>query len=263
VELGGHLASITSQAENDKVAAVCATATCPECQGSPPHECWIGGAKDESDLSSGAWEWTDGTLVSFTNFDSLGQVVGVPDQPALGMWNPLSKHVAAEPGKWQFESLVVNQGLPAVCEVPVPMTYVLVDSAYQWQNAEDKCVELGGHLASITSQAENDKVAAVCATATCPECQGSPPHECWIGGAKDESDLSSGAWEWTDGTLVSFTNFDSLGQVVGVPDQPALGMWNPLSKHVAAEPGKWQFESLVVNQGLPAVCEVKAALRVA
>ena len=34
--------------------------------------------------------------------------------------------------------------------------YELVDDVMSWPNAEQYCVDRGGHLASITSQEEND-----------------------------------------------------------------------------------------------------------
>merc|ERR1712048_118032 len=129
--------------------------------------------------------------------------------------------------------------------------YTLNNDPLTWQEAEDACVAGGGHLASISNQEENDEIAILCGTSSCPTgCHNEGtnyPNMCWIGGRKPDDDLSSGALAWTDGTPVGFINYDVhlSGQAVGVPSQAVLGMWNPESRHTSKESGKWQFERTV------------------
>jgi len=143
--------------------------------------------------------------------------------------------------------------------------YFLIEAGMDWQQSEDACVLAGGHLASIADQAENDVVAAMCNRSVCTTCccreNPSRPDSanlCWIGGRKLPSDLSSGAFEWTDGTPVTFVNPDTYsgGQFVNYASQSAMAIWNPATGHSRGkfEAGKWHFEP-ASWKGYPAVCE--------
>ena len=65
--------------------------------------------------------------------------------------------------------------------------YKLLDELLTWQDAEDKCVEYGGNLASIHSSEENDFIVEL-----------SKKNTVWIGG----SDIRPEAvWTWNDQSL--------------------------------------------------------------
>ena len=64
-----------------------------------------------------------------------------------------------------------------------------------WRDAEKKCVEFGGHLASVHSDQENSIIF-----------QTSKKAITWIGG----SDLAKeGSWIWRDGSSWSYSNWQS------------------------------------------------------
>ncbi len=73
--------------------------------------------------------------------------------------------------------------------------YALFRQYYTWQQAVDFCNSLGGHLATITSQAENDIVQSVI----------SGGNSAWIGGTDRNLE---GVWEWVTGEDFSYTNWD-------------------------------------------------------
>src|SRR4051812_33400035 len=69
--------------------------------------------------------------------------------------------------------------------------YALTDAAVSWDQAEAEAVALGGHLASVTSRAENDFIL-------------NNLNGGWIG----FNDIASeGKFAWTTGEPVTFTNW--------------------------------------------------------
>ncbi|MCL1951780.1 MAG: hypothetical protein FWF60_03020 [Oscillospiraceae bacterium] len=75
--------------------------------------------------------------------------------------------------------------------------YKVYDLGMTWHDAKRKCEELGGHLATITSQAEQNFIEGLITN-----------HErniYWLGGT-DET--QSGQWEWVTGEPFEYTNWD-------------------------------------------------------
>ncbi|CAK0774338.1 C-type lectin domain-containing protein [Gammaproteobacteria bacterium] len=72
--------------------------------------------------------------------------------------------------------------------------YQLFDTAVYWQTAKNSCASLGGHLATITSQAENDWIQSNFGT------------EVWLGGTDEAQE---GTWKWITGEEWSYTNWQS------------------------------------------------------
>jgi len=73
-----------------------------------------------------------------------------------------------------------------------PSALTFVAELNTWREAEAACVLLGGHLVSIHSSDENERVRSLCAANSA---------ECWIG-LTDE--LREGEWRWSDGTPSDF-----------------------------------------------------------
>ena len=90
-----------------------------------------------------------------------------------------------------------------------------------WKDAEKKCVEFGGHLASVHSDQENNFIFLTSEKAVT-----------WIGGndlAKEDS------WIWSDGSSWSYSNWQK-----GQPDNARGGGQNCLNIGFNAE--KWDDE---------------------
>lgn len=81
------------------------------------------------------------------------------------------------------------------------------DSGLNWSQAKAACEELGGYLATITSQEENDFVLNEIIYT------GSAHH--WLG-ATDE--LQEGTWQWITGEPWDYTNWDTYEPNNGGPD---------------------------------------------
>ena len=98
-----------------------------------------------------------------------------------------------------------------------------------WEDAEQKCVEYGGHLTSIQSSEENKFVYDLSEKAVT-----------WIGG----NDLAAeGSWTWSDGTPWSFTNWKGQPNNDGNEDCLDIGYYNE----------EWNDNKC--SRKLPAICK--------
>jgi len=84
-------------------------------------------------------------------------------------------------------------------------TYELFDLNLSWSEARDYCESLGGHLATITSQTEQDAVAELL--------QSGLQKAYWLGGTDS---VLEGNWVWITGETWSFSNWGG-----GQPDNHA------------------------------------------
>ena len=98
-----------------------------------------------------------------------------------------------------------------------------------WKDAEQKCVEYGGHLTSIQSSEENKFIYDL-----------SVKTETWIGG----NDLATeGSWTWADGTSWSFTNWRGLPNNDGNEDCLDIGYY------------KEEWNDNKCSSKLPSICK--------
>lgn len=74
--------------------------------------------------------------------------------------------------------------------------YQRVDNTMPWHAAKSFCESIGGYLATITSQEENDFVYGNLAS--------NSPQWCWLGATDEEQD---GVWKWVSGEPWSYTNW--------------------------------------------------------
>jgi uncharacterized repeat protein (TIGR02543 family) len=96
--------------------------------------------------------------------------------------------------------------------------YAYVDrGSYTWDEAQAFCINLGGHLATVTSQAENDLV------------QGMIAQNIWIGGTDR---VREGTWTWVSNDAWGYTNWSSSSEPNGGAGENGLqfyvdgGTWN-------------------------------------
>jgi hypothetical protein len=96
-------------------------------------------------------------------------------------------------------------------------SYQRFDTTTNWTSAKSACATLGGHLATITSQAENDWIQLNIAVGLL---------RVWLGGTQE------GSWKWITGESFAYTNWGP-----GEPGEPqssncldmmgqSAGQWN-------------------------------------
>ena len=92
--------------------------------------------------------------------------------------------------------------------------YAIYTGKYTWEEARDKCYELGGHLVTITSQEEQDFIEALNAD----------NKRLWIGGVRDQDYV----FYWITGEPWDYTHWDS-GEPNDssnvVPDENCVAIW--------------------------------------
>lgn len=71
--------------------------------------------------------------------------------------------------------------------VPIPANFT-------WHQARDSCFAMGGYLATVTDQEEQDFIYSVLLSVVSPEC--------WLGGTDEGNE---GIWNWVNGEPFNFT----------------------------------------------------------
>lgn len=77
--------------------------------------------------------------------------------------------------------------------------YKTFDSVVSWTQAQEKCVEMGGQLATVTHSAENDHVISMALMGK--------RDAYWLGATDKDKE---GVWMWVDGRLMTYTNWGHL-----------------------------------------------------
>jgi len=106
-----------------------------------------------------------------------------------------------------------------------------------WEGSEVFCQEAGyDGLARIQSEEENEFVMSLVSAADYP-------NDIWIGLSDEEDD---GVWEWTDGTLASWTNFG--------PGEPSPTEENCVELYGTND---WTWNDRPCNEEFPATCQAR------
>ncbi len=128
---------------------------------------------------------------------------------------------------------------------PPPDATAIGDKKYKfypdvltWKEAKTKCEELGGQLAIVTSQEQNDALTKLVKDAG--------KAEAWIG-ATDEA--QEGAWVWVDGSAMSYKNWNASQPNNKNNNEHYALLW-------AAQQGKWADQPNRSTQHKPGfLCE--------
>ena len=255
ISLGAHLASIRTPEENDAVHNLCG-----------PEPCWIG----FNDIAEeGTWVWSDGWPADFTGFPqgmapwNLGEPNGQPDEQTDGAYMyPSSQNHYVREGLWDDDDInhykaFVCRGSPAPSPPPSPSPppYPSTDGEFSfhspiadWSTAEQSCIGLGGHLASIHSKEENERVQRLCG-----------PNPCWIG---YHLNADEGRFVWSDNSPANFTGRGFYGDIPPwIPDNPT-GRPNQNGAFMVPgdpryAPGAWADKDVSIN--IYFVCRIHAS----
>lgn len=236
---GGHLATITSEEEQQKL----------NLYNAGNHNLWIGGYKN----ADGQWCWVNGEPWTYENWgdgepnNSSNVVAG---ESCVAMW----------PEKWNdLENSNTYEQSGYICEWEASDVaeetqvegytghlyefYTLPESEWEsgpitWQQAERRCEWKGGHLAVIESSTENFLLYSA---------MKAKGYENAYFGFSDES--SEGNWKWVDGTSTAYTNWHS-----GEPNNQN-GNEHYAMFYEKFQDGTWNDADGIIDAGCAYICE--------
>lgn len=204
--LGGHLATITSQGEDD----VCYQLF----KNSGAKACWLGA----NDLNiEGRWRWVTGETWSFSNWGGEEPNGGTSenylnyyDDYTTGRWNDCSDEDDRFPFICEWESHTV-EAITSKYGFVVSSDIIYKDAFYynghmykvfeysmSSTEAKQYCENIGGHLATISSKEEDIAIFAYILKTGKTSC---------VLGGTDET--TEGHWIWQNGEPFSYTNWNN------------------------------------------------------
>ena len=210
-DLGGHLVSITDVEEQAVVVNLLSGC---------PHGFYHIGLRIPTMNTNDAWNWVTGEAFSYNNWDADGEPSkgdGEYYAAIIGIGNGAKKTVGEwidEPNNGAASGFYSISNCGFICEydntevyTPVPAktasydgrTYERYDYPMTWSSAEAMCVEMGGHLVSITSDGEQAAVEALLS--------GCPKNYYHIG-ATNPTPAQTGAWGWVSGEAFGYSHWD-------------------------------------------------------
>ena len=276
--LGGHLATVTSSAEQAFVGTLNAVSNT-----------WIGGYQIPNSCEPGCgWAWVTGEMWSYQNWDSWAPDNYYPNDnylhvdtndnrwndqvedsnyPAILEWDAdCNSDGIVDYGQCHDGTLPDYNGnnIPDCCEQGVQCTvgkypvqwrvedggnghwYEISESTAYWGAMRDFVLTRGAHLATITSNGENVIVSSLLPRIA--------PSAFFIGGEKS----AGGVWSWVNGEPWGYTNWDAgepNGQGAQIswihgPLAPAPGTWNDHPASDYAFHGVLEFDADCNNDNI-------------
>lgn len=236
---GGHLATITSEEEQQKL----------NLYNAGNHNLWIGGYKN----ADGQWCWVNGEPWTYENWgdgepnNSSNVVAG---ESCVAMW-PEKWNDLANSNKYEQSGYICEWEASDVAEETqvegytghLYEFYTLPESEWEsgpitWQQAERRCEWKGGHLAVIESSTENFLLYSA---------MKAKGYENAYFGFSDES--SEGNWKWVDGTSTAYTNWHS-----GEPNNQN-GNEHYAMFYEKFQDGTWNDADGIIDAGCAYICE--------
>ena len=215
--LGGYLVCITSQEENDFVMSIVES------------DIIIGLSDAENE---GVWKWVSGEDVHYKNFRS-----GEPNNE----FNEDYACLAKSNGSWndghcerELWSFVCEWDSELSIQIPDDATiynghaYKIFDNSISWSEAKAFCESIGGYLACINSQEEQNFLVELS--------NGSTKKNLWIGAKADDN----GVYSWVNGDVFQYTNWAS-GEPNNVFDSQYTAMM--YTHNASYDAGLWNDEN--------------------
>jgi len=248
-KLGGTLATITSQGENEFVFNNI-TSEMWEIGGAGVRWLgpWLGGLR-----TNGAWTWVTGEPFGYANWGP-GQPDGGDRENRLNFWYSGSVYgwndypdngSPSGNGYGNIRGYVVEYDPhPGYTYNPANGHWykaVSVPAGISWTNAEKAAEAEGGHLVTITNQAENDFVSGLCTSANLWVLWSGSYFGPWLGGSAPLNRARpSDGWKWVTGEQWNFTNWrtgepsnggqnENCLQYARAPSETAPYRWNDVN----------------------------------
>lgn len=236
---GGHLATITSEEEQQKL----------NLYNAGNHNLWIGGYKN----ADGQWCWVNGEPWTYENWgdgepNNSSNVVAGESCVAMWpeKWNDLANSNTYEQSgyicEWEASDVAEETQVEGYTGHLYEF-YTLPESEWEsgpitWQQAERRCEWKGGHLAVIESSTENFLLYSA---------MKAKGYENAYFGFSDES--SEGNWKWVDGTSTAYTNWNS-----GEPSNQD-GIEHYAMFYEKFQDGTWNDADGIIDAGCAYICE--------
>lgn len=236
---GGHLATITSEEEQQKL----------NLYNAGNHNLWIGGYKN----ADGQWCWVNGEPWTYENWgdgepNNSSNVVAGESCVAMWpeKWNDLANSNTYEQSgyicEWEASDVAEETQVEGYTGHLYEF-YTLPESEWEsgpitWQQAERRCEWKGGHLAVIESSTENFLLYSA---------MKAKGYENAYFGFSDES--SEGNWKWVDGTSTAYTNWHS-----GEPNNQD-GIEHYAMFYEEFQDGTWNDADGIIDAGCAYICE--------
>ena len=236
---GGHLATITSEEEQQKL----------NLYNAGNHKLWIGGYKN----TEGQWCWVTGEPWEYENWgdgepNNSSNVVAGESCVAMWpeKWNDLANSNTYEQSgyicEWEASDVAEETQVEGYTGHLYEF-YTLPESEWEsgpitWQQAERRCEWKGGHLAVIESSTENFLLYSA---------MKAKGYENAYFGFSDES--SEGNWKWVDGTSTAYTNWHS-----GEPNNQD-GIEHYAMFYEKFQDGTWNDADGIIDAGCAYICE--------
>jgi hypothetical protein len=244
---GGYLASIRSTAESTFVKSIISATPGAFTKGGPQQVGpWIGASRI---LGTNGWQWMSSEGWSFTNW-CAGEPNGGSAEPyvhfmrnggSTDCWND-RENFAFSTGNPSFvlETHTKPEGPTNPVQWPASQggndhwyELVVFSTVTDWQTAKAQAEARGGHLATLTSAAENSWVFNNIAQFANGWWCGLDCYGPWLGGYQDRTaaDFSEpgGGWRWVTGEAWSFTAWEPNLPNNAVPLQDYLHFYGPAS----------------------------------
>ena len=164
-------------------------------------------AKYGYDYDNGWYKWYHDILAGKVKDTSTGEFVGIK----ADMWQHLPERI-----KYWKEH-----------------TYKIFDIVRTWSGAKSYCEALGGHLVTITSEAEQNVVSSLLKQVATWNYFGY-----WMGAQRDVQDTTK--WHWLTGEAFNYTKFsdgqpDGSGNYLQMYNYPDQGNWDDTTANANVE----------------------------
>lgn len=230
--MGGHLVTLTSKEENEFCLNMFLR--------SGETNCWIGATDADSE---GNWKWVTGEPFSYKSF-AKNEPNGGKEANAIqyyfaygsindGVWDDyVTTKKISFMCEWEEENIsairssyaVVNNCTKAIFKDAIIFNghiYKIFREPLSWDDAKVYCEQLGGHLATVTSAAEDSALYSYLAR--------SGGQNCYLGATDVETE---GVWKWVTGERWDYANWETT-EPNGKNTQNWLGYYHTY------ESGKW------------------------
>ena len=254
LQMGGHLATLTSYEEHLFVFENLASDVSVYTDGfwGPLFGAYQDEDADDYSEPDGGWRWVTGEPWDWTNWlpgqpdngdgiESVGQfVIQPPNGDLLGHWNDWAATSSAPVAfiveypirsiTWELDDGGNGHGYELV----------VVPEGVTWHEASDMALQMGGHLATLTSYEEHNFVFERLANDATLYIDGfwGPLFGAYQDETADDYSEPDGGWQWVTGEPWDWTNWlpgqpdngdgiESVGQfVIQPPNGDLLGHWN-------------------------------------